>query len=89
MPIVEKSDHSRSSARIEDAHYFEANPAISVWSWSPEPAGTVNAKATQVQLHIGSPPGNVFIVRFKGTASLDALIDALQEHRLNVFGKRP
>lgn len=82
-----KHDHSKASAAVADASYYEAGPTFSVWSWSPAPAGTPNAKSTQVHLHFGEPPGTVMVVRFKGPRSLDALIAALQEHRANVWGK--
>jgi hypothetical protein len=82
-----KHDHSKGSAAIEKANYYEASPEFSVWSWSPEPPGTPNAKATQVHLHFGEVPGTVVVARFKSPRSLDALIAALQEHREHVWGK--
>lgn len=88
MPKVTEHDHSQSSAPHADAQYYEAGPEFSVWSWSPAPAGTKNARSTQVHLHFGTPPGVVMVVRFKGPDSLDALVDALVKHRTDVWGRR-
>jgi hypothetical protein len=71
-----------------DADYYEGNPeGFGVYSWSPEPVGTVDAKATQVHLHGITGLGRV-CWRFKSPASLDDLIDALTKHREDVWGKR-
>lgn len=82
-----RQDHSRGSAAVENVEYFEVPDNVAVYSWSPAPPGTPNAKSTQVHAHFGSPPGIVMVVRFKGPATLDALIAALREHRENVWGK--
>lgn len=75
---------------LRDVDYYEARPeGFDVYSWSPAPASDPNAKLTQVhlQIHIGAL-GRA-IVRFKGPATLDALIAALTEHREYVWGKKP
>lgn len=58
--------------------------AFDVYSWCPEKDPTT-AKATQVHLHVKVGAG-VFVIRFKGPQSLDALIAALADHRQHVFG---
>lgn len=83
-----KKDHTKGSAAFERANYFEIPEEVSVYSWSPAPEGTPNAKSTQVHAHFGTPPGNVMVVRFKGPAGLDATIDALTDHRRDVWGPR-
>lgn len=87
MAIVEKHEHEFSKG-IAQADYFEIPEEVNVFGWSPLPPGRKNATPTQVHLHFGAPPGPVFVVRFKGTGTLDAVIDALVEHREYVFGKR-
>lgn len=69
--------------------YFEGGEDVGfdVFSWSPEPVGSVNAKVTQVHLHGASSLGRV-AWRFKSPRTLDALIDALITHREDVWGKR-
>jgi hypothetical protein len=74
------------SKGIPDADYMEVPESIDVYSWSPAPPGTKNAKCTQVHLHFGAPPGPVFFVRFKSPRTLDKIIAALQEHRKDVWG---
>lgn len=76
-----------------DREFFELPPeGFNVYSWSPTPEvdvvkGLPQAACTQVHLHI--PIGSVTIVaRFKGPGTLDRLIDALNKHREDVFGKR-
>lgn len=87
-PKVTKNDWSAGSAAIEDADYYEARPeGVDVFSWSPAPPGTVNAKSTQVHLMAALAFGKL-LVRFKGPGTLDAVIDALIEHRTFVFGPR-
>lgn len=71
---------------IPAAEYYEAGPEFNVGSWCPTPDGS--GPPQQVHLRFGTPPGNCMLVRFKGPDSLDALIDALLEHRQHVFGKR-
>lgn len=69
--------------------YLEVPKGIDVYSWSPSPPGTPNAKCTQVHLVFGGAGNAVrMVVRFKGPETLDQLIDALSAHRLDVFGKR-
>lgn len=79
-PRVTKSGFSV----ISDANYYEVPEQFDVGSWCPTADGT--GPATQVHLRFGSPPGNVMLIRFKGPGSLDALINALIEHREDVFG---
>lgn len=74
------------SKHIPDADYFEMPESVDVFSWSPSPPGTKDAKSTQVHLQFGAPPGPIFVIRFKSPRTLDKLIAALQEHRENVFG---
>ena len=68
------------------ADYYEVPEEIHVYSWCPTPDGT--GPATQVHLHFGKAPGPVFVIRFKGPNGLDTIIDALTEHREDVWGKR-
>lgn len=56
-----------------------------VASWCPSPTPTV--PPTQVHLFLPMH-GAVFVIRFKSTRTLDALIAALQSHRDEVFGVR-
>lgn len=65
---------------IQDADYYEVPAGEHVYSWSPDPVPG-RSPATQVHLHFGEPPGNVFMVRFKSPRTLSALIHALKEHR--------
>ncbi len=58
-----------------------------MFSWSPEPPGTPNAKTTQVHLHLGTAIGPKMLIRFKGPRGIDALIEALTKHREYVWGK--
>lgn len=76
------------SKGIPDADYYEVPEKIEVFSWSPAPPSTPNAKSTQVHLHFGAQPGPVFVVRFKGPGTLDRLIAALEEHRADVWGPK-
>lgn len=82
-PIVTKSV---IPGVFRDANYYEAGPEVHLFSWCPTPDGT--GPATQVHMHVGSPPGNVAYIRFKSPRTLDAVIDALIEHREDVWGKR-
>ena len=77
------------TAPIDRANYYEAAPEVNVYSWSPDPPGTPNARSTQVHLHLGKAPGNVFIVRLKSASVVDALIEALRLHRESVWGAAP
>lgn len=72
---------------IPNSDYYEGDPHFEVFEWSPEPAGTPNAKVTQVHLHGVTSLGR-FLFRFKGPNTIDALIDALTKHREGVWGKR-
>lgn len=83
MPITTRSGPSL----IKPAEYYECGPEFDVGSWTPGQPGE-NVPATQVHLRFGTPPGICMLVRFKGPGSLDALIDALIEHREYTFGKR-
>jgi hypothetical protein len=76
---------SEFSKGIPEAHYYEAQAGFDVYSWSPEPPGTRNAKCTQVHLHGSLEFGRV-VWRFKSAAALDRLIEALIEHRTDVWG---
>lgn len=78
-------EHSKG---IPEADYYEVPERIDVFSWSPDPAGTANVKSTQVHLHFGAEPGPIFVIRFKGPATLDALMDGLAQHRADVWGPR-
>lgn len=71
---------------IAEANYYEAGPEVGVFEWSPDP--NPGGPVTQVHMLVGTPPGNVVVVRFKGPRTLDAVIDALLEHREGVWGKR-
>lgn len=79
------NDWAKASKAIDNADLIEVPESTDVFSWSPSPPGTANAKCTQVHLHFKTSIGTMF-VRFKGPGSLDALIEALQEHRANVWG---
>jgi hypothetical protein len=80
-PIVTK----RGPGTFAEADYYEVPEELNVYSWCPSPDGT--GPATQVHLHIGKPPSPVLVVRFKGPKTLDAIIQALNEHRIDVWGK--
>lgn len=81
-------DHSLGSKAVENANLIEIPESTDVYSWSPAPAGTVNAKCTQVHLQFTLPSVGTLFLRFKGPGTLDALIDALTLHREDVWGKR-
>jgi hypothetical protein len=73
---------------VPAADYYEGPVSgFDVYSWSPDPPGTVNAKATQVHLHGILSIGRM-LYRFKGPETLDRLIDALIDHREDVWGRR-
>jgi len=60
---------------------------VVIGSFSPD--NEANEKPTEVHMRIecnGLP--FPMIMRFKGTVSLDQIIDALTKHREDVFGKR-
>lgn len=70
-----------------DVDFYEAEPeGFDIYSWSPEPPGSTGP-ATQVHMHIPMTFGRIY-TRFKGPGTLDRLIDALIEHREQVWGKR-
>lgn len=69
------------------ADYYEADPGFEVYEWCPAPPGDTTTPPTQVHLH-GVMSAGRFVVRFKGTRTIDALIDALTKHREGVWGKR-
>ena len=64
--------------------YYESDPeAIEIGSWCPTPKPTV----PPTQVHLTFPIAEIRVVfRFKGPATLDRLIAALQEHRKDVWG---
>jgi hypothetical protein len=69
-----------------EANYYEVPEQLNVYSWCPTPDGS--GPATQVHLHFGTPPGIVGVMRFKSPRTLDRIIDALIDHREDVWGKR-
>ncbi len=71
---------------FEEADYYAVPEGFRVYSWCPNPDPT-KGKATQVHVHFGQPPGTVMVVRLKSPEAVDALIDALREHREDVWGK--
>lgn len=74
---------------LKDMDLYDGRPeGYDVFSWSPEPASTPNAKVTQVHLHQPVAGLGRIVTRFKGPGTLDRLIDALIEHREHVWGKR-
>lgn len=79
------NDWSRSSEAIDNANFIEVPEQFQVFSWSPQPPGTENAKVTQVHLHLTTSLGTI-LIRFKGPKTIAALIEALQQHRENVWG---
>ncbi len=81
----ETENWSKSSKAIDNANLIEIPDVFHVFSWSPSPPGTENAKCTQVHLHFGTSVGTLFM-RFKGPNTIDDLIDALQKHRRDVWG---
>lgn len=84
----ETSDWSKSSKAIDNARLIEVPDSLDVFSWSPQPPGTPNAKTTQVHLHFSIPSLGTLFVRFKGPGTLDELISALQKHRADVWGPK-
>lgn len=71
---------------IPQADYYELAPHVNVFSWCPTPDGS--GKPEQVHMHIGKPGGPIMLTRFKSPLTLDAVINALIEHREHVWGKR-
>lgn len=59
--------------------------AFNVRNWCPSPEPTI--PPTQVHLAIHMGPEELFVIRFHGPRSLDALIEALTLHRREVFGE--
>jgi hypothetical protein len=80
MTLVTK--HGPSA--VPQADYYEVPDQAGVFEWSPDPVPG-RSPATQVHLHLGGPPGPVWVVRFKSPRTLSALIEALVEHRNNVW----
>jgi hypothetical protein len=78
------SDHGGAGV-FAKADYYEAGPGVHVYSWCPTPDGS--GPATQVHLHIGTPPGPVMVIRLKSALVTDEVVAALQEHRALVWGK--
>lgn len=68
--------------------FYEAQTDIDVYSWSPSPEGTPDAKCTQVHVHISMGGNRKLVMRIKSATSLDAIVDALTEHRKDVWGDR-
>ena len=63
MPKITES-RPALTVRVEDADVYECGPDMNVFSWSPSPPGTANAKCTQVHLVVGSAAPRM-LVRFK------------------------
>lgn len=80
MPVVEK----HGPKAIPEADYFEVPDETGVAAWSPDPEPG-RSPATQVHLFFGKPPGTVLVVRFKSPRTLSVLIEALIEHRNEVW----
>jgi hypothetical protein len=73
--------------KAPEADYYEGTPeGFDVFSWSPSPPSTPleHSKSTQVHLHGVVSFGRLFW-RFKSPRTLDRLIAALIEHRVDVF----
>jgi hypothetical protein len=75
----------RGAGTFAQADYLAVPEEYNVYSWCPTPDGT--GPATQVHLHFGKEPDPIFVIRIKSAAALDALIQTLQEHREDVWGK--
>lgn len=72
---------TRTNKPIGKPDYYDSDPrGFHVYSWCPTPKPTV--PPTQVHFHLETDLG------VKGPATLDRLIDALLEHREDVWGKR-
>jgi hypothetical protein len=72
---------------MPEADYYEVGEGFDVFSWSPSPPNTRNAKCTQVHMH-ALMAGARAVWRFKSPRTLDLLIDALIKHREDVWGPR-
>ncbi len=63
--------------------FLDKVEGINVFSWCPTPTPIV--PPTQVHVHIEVGDDMAFVLRFKGPATLDAIIAALQKHREDVW----
>jgi len=80
---------------MEDYQYYDGDPdGFLISSFSPTPQAQVDMGAPQApctQVHMRAVLVNkmAMVWRFKGTGTIDSLIDALIKHREEVWGKRP
>jgi hypothetical protein len=74
--------------RDNDFDYFEVpEGGFNVFSWCPAPTPTV--PPTQVHLHLPPIGGDArIVIRFKSPRTIDKLIEALVQHREDVWGER-
>jgi hypothetical protein len=83
----------RAGARSLVGQEFYEIEEVGAWSFCPD-SNDASTPATQVHMHmtISSPlfskPPPPLVARFHGPDTLDALIEALIEHRVYVFGRR-
>lgn len=70
--------------KMEEADFYDARPeGFHVGSWCPTPQPTV----PPTQVHLSATIGPIRALwRFKGTDTLDSLIAALIDHRVDVWG---
>jgi len=72
---------------VEDRLFMPVEE-YNIYSWSPEPPGTKNVKATQVHVHVNFQIEKVkgtFIMRIKTEEAINELIEALKIHREDVW----
>lgn len=60
---------------------------INIVQWHPLPNGEGKPTQVHMMLNVVDFPGTLCL-RFKGPTTLDQIIDALIEHREDVFGRR-
>jgi hypothetical protein len=71
---------------IPKGRYVTAR-SINIVSWCPTPQPTV--PPTQVHMLISVADDVTIVMRFKGPATLDTVIAALQSHRREVWDEQP
>ena len=70
----------------EDSRQYVEIEGFHVMQWHPLKDGKEKPEQVHMWIDLKGLPGLRFVVRFKGTRSLDGLIAALAIHRREVFG---
>ena len=77
-------------SNIDPEAYIPLTPReIHVYSYSPGKVGEdIPPNAVHLGIGVAELPLKKLLIRFRGTDTLDSLIDSLIQHRVYVFGQR-